>query len=118
MSVLFAGFARSYRLGRAVGAALFLLIALLWLSWARSHPPTSRDRTTATITKIVDLPIGADSDCVALIRLDDGRDGRLVVPRYAAVDGGRVPLIVETYPDGDTYLVFDVEKWVDVAAGR
>jgi len=111
-------FSRSYRLSRAIGAGVSLLVALLWMTWARSHPPTSRERTVATITKIVDLPVGADTDCVALIRLDDGREGRLVVPRYAAVDGGRVPLVVESYADGDTFLVFDVEKWVDGAAGR
>ena len=40
-----------------------------------------------------------------------------MVPRYAAVDGGRVPLVVERYEDGDTYLAFDVDRWVDSAAG-
>ena len=80
------------------------------------HPP-ALDRTTATITKVVDNPLGSDSDCIALIRLDDGREGRIVVPRYAAVDGGRVPLVVERYEDGDTYLAFDVDRWVDSAAG-
>jgi hypothetical protein len=111
-------FAARYRLGRAIAAALGLLVAFLWLNWARSNPPTSRERTTALITKIVDLPIGGDADCVALIRLDDGREGRLRVPRYAAADGGRVPLVVESYANGDVYLVFDVERWVDRASGR
>ena len=109
---------RSYRLARALGAAIFLAVATGWLWWARSHPPTSRERTTATITKIVDMPLGADSDCVALIRLEDGREGRLLVPRYAASDSGRVPLYVESYANGDTYLTFDVERWVDATAGR
>lgn len=110
-------FAGRYRLGRALAAGVGLLAGFLWLTWARNHPPTSRQRTTAVITKIVDLPLGSDTDCVALIRLEDGREGRLVVPRYAAADGGRVPLVVESYASGDTYLIFDVEKWVD-AAGR
>jgi hypothetical protein len=109
---------RSYRLARAISAALFLTVATVWLWWARSHPPTARERMTATITKIVDMPVGADSDCVALIQLEDGREGRLLVPRYAAAAGGRVPLYVESYANGDTYLTFDVERWVDAAAGR
>jgi len=115
---LLSAYARSYRLARAIGAALVLLVGLLWLSWARSHPPTSRDRVTATITKIVENPLGSDTDCVALIRLDDGREGRILMPRYAAAAGGRVPLVVEAYADGKTYLAFDVDRWVDSASGR
>lgn len=115
---LLSTYARSYRLARAIGAALFLLIGILWLSWARSHPPTSHDRVTATVTRIVDNPLGPDADCVALIRLDDGREGRVLMPRYAAAAGGRVPLVIEAYADGETYLTFDVDRWVDSASGR
>lgn len=111
-------FAKGYRLGRAIWAAVTLIGATVWMAWARSHPPTSVGKATALVTEVLEGSPAGNSDRVVRIRLDDGRDARLLVPLYAATEGARVPLVVESHAGGDTYLTFDLETWVDGAAGR
>lgn len=114
-----AAFARGYRLSRAILAALGMLVAIGVMRWATSRPPTSVERATATVTEVLESSsvIAGDPGRIVHVRLDDGRAGRILVPRFVAVDGDRVPLILESYENGEVFLTFDLETWMDRESG-
>lgn len=108
-------YAESYRLARALGLGAVLFVAIVAMWWARSHPPTSLDRTTATVTEVLESGLGTNASRLVRVVLEDGREGRVMIPTFAARGGAEIPLIVESHRNGGAYLSFDADAWVDGA---
>lgn len=109
----FAAYFRYYRLARAGLAALCLFAATAVMSWARRDGPPIRESVTGTITEVIASGLATDQTRLVRVRLPDGRQGRVLVPVYAASAGGRVPLLLEGSDGGGAYVAFDEARWLD-----
>jgi hypothetical protein len=114
---LFTTWARAHRFARAVSAALFLFLMTAVLWWMRLHPPDIGP-SRGTITAVVgDDPLGEPARKLVTLRLQDGRDARILVPAALAREGTDLPVVVETHDGGEGYVTFDLERWADEEGG-
>ncbi|NNE45016.1 MAG: hypothetical protein HKN12_12485 [Gemmatimonadetes bacterium] len=106
------------RMFRAVGAAVAMFAAIGFMWWVKMNPPVATERTTATVTDVIESTLNSDASLIVHIELDDGRTGRMTVPSYAARRGAEIPVILEQYKKSDDTIYFDVDRWVDAAGSH
>ena len=110
---------RSYRTARGIVAAVFLFGAIGAMAWARSQGPVERTPTEGEVLEVLKADVGSGAQRLVRLRLEDGREARVLVPGFAARVGLDVPLVVETYRKKERNAVFfDQEGWIDRTGAR
>ena len=108
-------YARSYRLTRAIGTALALFAAIAMMWWAGRGGPPRRVNVVGTIEEVFKSPAAGDAARISRVRMEDGREARVIVPVFAVQVGREIPLVIEVYRDGDEAVMFDAERWMESA---
>lgn len=117
MSRFWDNWATAYRNWRAAFAAL-MLAAVLVYGWVlhgmyAKEKVVSTERTMGTVTRIIEMgrPEKANPLYVGTIALGDGRLVRVILARPVPAVGDQVPLISETYQNGEVFYFLDAERW-------
>ncbi len=106
-------------IGRGILVAIMLFSAIAWMSWVRAHPDTVIVHTTGEVLEVSTTGFGSDSTPVVRLRLEDGREVRLMVGMFVPEPGQVLPVVLESRGEGtDAHVRFDPEAWLDGDLGR
>jgi hypothetical protein len=94
---------RAHRLSRAIFVAVGLVLLLIWALLNKPAPLVSQATEQAQVISA--------SNHFAVVQLADGRKVRLYFPSPEPRPGASVRLIRETYADGKTLYLLDIEAW-------
>ncbi len=101
-------------IGRGILAALMFLVAILWMSWARMHPPEEILHVTGEVIEVHTTGIGSAGTPAVKVRLDDGRVVAVLIGGFVPQPGQVLPFVMESHGEGkDAYITFDHEAWLD-----
>ena len=102
MGRMFDNWRYASKLSRAVFVALALLIALLWTLWQWPAPRISQVKQTGQVMSAV-------KGGMMRIKMDNGKQVRVLTPNPVPKPGDSLPMILEIYEDGAMRATVDPE---------
>ena len=102
--------------GRGILAAAGLVVAIVWMSWARLHPASEIVRTTGEVLEVSTTGLASPTSPILRVRLQDGQEARVMLSTFLPEPGAVLPFVVESHGGrGETWVTFDEERWIDGA---
>lgn len=107
--------ARSYRSARALGAAIWLLIAIVAMLMVRCDPVVEREQALGLVVEIeaegLKDPATGEPRTRVIVFTPDSTEVHMVLPPPVPKPGDFIPLRIERHRKGSADYLLEIERW-------